>query len=67
MAKALSDYTSLYSLLLELLLYVINFTREVDSLLSLSLVNRLFRQLYTPYVFKTLKIAFLSARLDCLV
>ncbi|RAH63503.1 hypothetical protein BO85DRAFT_483345 [Aspergillus piperis CBS 112811] len=43
------------------------FCREVDSLLSLSSVNGLFRQLCAAHIFRTLKIAFSSAGLDRLV
>ncbi|KAA8642361.1 uncharacterized protein ATNIH1004_011305 [Aspergillus tanneri] len=48
-------------------MHIIEFAKEVDSLLSLSSVNQIFRQLCAPHVFHSLKVAFSTIGLDNLL
>ena len=50
----------------ELLMHIIEFAKE-DSLLSLSLVSQIFRQLCVPHIFQTLKVTFSTTGLDNLI
>ena len=66
--KGIQSYHSgLDNLPLELLMHVAQYVRQEDSLLSLSLVNRTFRQLCVSHLFRTLRVTFSTAGLDCLL
>ena len=62
-----SYHSGLNDLPLELLMHIVEFVKYEDSLLSLSLVNQVFRQLCFTHLFRTLKVTFSTAGLDRLI
>lgn len=67
MESSSKDRTSLHCLPVELLEMIIRLLSSTTSLKPLSTVNRVFRQLCVPFIFRTLRISCSTSGLNCLV
>ncbi|PIG82007.1 hypothetical protein AARAC_010515 [Aspergillus arachidicola] len=67
MESSSKDHASLHCLPVELLEMIIRLLSSTTSLKPLSMVNRVFRQLCVPFIFRTLRISYSTSGLNCLV